>query len=261
VPARFRATVEYDGTDFAGFQVQRRGVRTVQGELEAALARLSDGERRAVDGAGRTDAGVHASGQVIAFTYAGRLDATGLESALNGQLPADIAIRDVRRTQPGFHPRRAARYREYRYTVWNGPHSPLRERQALGVRVPLDVAAMERAGQAFVGRHDFSAFGVVVEDRTPVRTVHAVRVRRQGALVTIDVRADAFLRGMVRRMVAVLLEVGHGKMTEEEVREAIAARTPARNGAMAPARGLCLRRVVLGRRQGQTGQTETIEER
>jgi len=258
---RFRATVEYDGTDFAGFQVQRRGVRTVQGELEAALARLSDGERRAVDGAGRTDAGVHASGQVIGFTYAGRLDATGLEAALNGQLPADIAVRDVRRTQPGFHPRRAARYREYRYTVWNGPHSPLRERQALGVRVPLDVAAMERAGQAFIGRHDFSAFGVVVEDRTPVRTVHAVRVRRQGALVTIDVRADAFLRGMVRRMVAILLEVGHGKMTEEEVREAIAARTPARNGAMAPARGLCLRRVVLGRRVGQTGQTETIEER
>jgi tRNA pseudouridine38-40 synthase len=147
------------------------GFRTVQGELEAALARLSDGERRAVDGAGRTDAGVHASGQVIASPTPERLDATGLESALNGQLPADIAIRDVRRTQPGSIPRRAARYREYRYTVWNGPLSPLRERQALGVRVPLDVAAMERAGQAFVGRHDFSAFGVVVEDRTPVRTV------------------------------------------------------------------------------------------
>jgi tRNA pseudouridine38-40 synthase len=261
VPRRFRATVEYDGTDFAGFQVQRRGVRTVQGELEAALARLSDGARQPVDGAGRTDAGVHAAGQVIAFTYAGRLDGAALEAALNGQLPSDVAIRDLRRVAPGFHPRRAARYREYRYTVWNGPRSPLRERQSLWIRVPLDAAAMERAGQAFVGRHDFSAFGTVVEDRTPVRTVHAVRVRRQGSLVTIDVRADAFLRGMVRRIVAVLLEVGDGTMTEQEVREALAARVPARNGAAAPARGLCLRRVVLGRRRSDMAGTETIEGR
>ena len=217
--------------------------------------------RRAVDAAGRTDAGVHASGQVIGFTYAGRLDAKALESALNGKLPPDVALRDVRRVPRDFHPRHAARYREYRYTVWNGPRSPLRERHALGVRTPLDVAAMERAGQAFVGRHDFRAFGAVIEDRTPVRTVHAVRVRRQGSLVTIDVRADAFLRGMVRRMVAVLLEVGNGKMTDADVRQAIADRTPARNGAMAPARGLCLRRVVFGRRREATGTTETNEER
>ena len=105
-------------------------------------------------------------------------------------------------------------------------------------------------GRPSIGRHDFSAFGVVVEGRSPVRNVHAVRVGRKGRLVTIDVRANAFLRGMVRRMVAVLIEVGHGKMTETEVREALAARTPARNGVSAPARGLCLRRVVLGRRHG-----------
>ncbi len=197
---------------------------------------------------------------MIAFTYRGRLDAPALESALNGHLPPDIAIRDVRRVASAFHPRRAARYREYRYTIWNGPRSPLRERYALGVRNPLDAAAMERAGQAFVGRHDFRAFGAVVEDRTPVRTVHAVRVRRQGSVVTVDVRADAFLRGMVRRIVAVLLEVGQGTMNEDEVREAIAARVPARNGAAAPARGLSLRRVVLGRRPGIEA-TETNEER
>ncbi len=244
---RYRATVEYDGTDFAGFQIQSNA-RTVQGELEAALARLGNGTRHVVDGAGRTDAGVHALGQVIAFTYTGRLDAAALEAGLNGTLPPDVAVRGVRRTRPGFHPRHAARYREYRYTVWNGPRSPLRERQALGIRIPLDVAAMERAGQAFVGPHDFSAFGAAVGDRSPVRTVHAVRVRRQGSLVTIDVVANAFLRGMVRRIVAVLLDVGLGKLNEEGVREALAARRPARNGASAPARGLCLRRVVLGRR-------------
>ena len=246
---RYRASVEYDGTDFAGFQIQPNA-RTVQGELETALARLSDGARRPVDGAGRTDAGVHAAGQLIAFDYEGRLAAAELEAALNGSLPPDVAIRDVRRTRPGFHPRHAARYRDYRYTIWNGPRSPTRERFALGVRAPLDVAAMERAGQAFVGRHDFRAFGAAVGDRTTVRTVHAVRIRRQGSLVTIDVRADAFLRGMVRRIVAVLLAVGHGKMDEDGVREALAAREPARNGAAAPARGLCLRRVVLGRRPG-----------
>ena len=245
---RFRARVEYDGTDFAGFQVQP-DARTVQGELEAALARLSGGERHPVDGAGRTDAGVHADGQVIAFTYRGRLTAAELGRALTALLPADVAIRDVRQAPAGFHPRTAARYREYRYTVWNGPRSPLRERHALGVRVPLDTAAMARAGSVFEGRHDFTAFGGA--DRNPVRTVHAVRIRRTGRLVTIDVRADAFLRGMVRRIVAALLEVGHGKMDEADVRAALAARTPALDGAAAPAKGLCLRRVVLGRRDGR----------
>jgi tRNA pseudouridine38-40 synthase len=244
-PRRYVARVEYDGTDLAGFQLQRRA-RTVQGELEAALARISDGERVVVDGAGRTDAGVHAAGQVIAFTYAGRLSAMELGRALDGLLPADIAVHGLRRTRAGFHPRHAARYREYRYTVWNGPRSPLRERHALGVRVPLDTAAMARAGSVLIGRHDFRAFGAA--DRTTVRTVHAVRVRRQGPLVTIDVRADAFLRGMVRRIVAVLLEVGHGKMDEAAVSAALAAEGPALNGAAAPAKGLCLRKVALGRR-------------
>jgi tRNA pseudouridine38-40 synthase len=244
---RYRARVEYDGTDYFGFQAQS-GARTVQGELEAALARLSDGERRPVDGAGRTDAGVHAADQVIAFTYAGRLSAEELGRALDALLPADVAIRDVRPAPARFHPRYAARYREYRYTVWNGPRSPLRERTALGVRVPLDTAAMARAGLVLEGRHDFSAFGAA--DRNPVRTVHAVRVRRDGPLVTIDVRADAFLRGMVRRIVAVLLEVGRGRLDETAVREALAARSPALDGATAPAKGLCLRRVVLGRRTG-----------
>jgi tRNA pseudouridine38-40 synthase len=244
-PRRYRATVEYDGTDFAGFQVQP-GRRTVQGELEGALARLSEGARRRVDGAGRTDAGVHAAGQVIGFTYAGRLSVPELLAALNGILPPDVAVRDLHRAPVGFHPRHAARYREYRYTVWNGPRSPLRERTAFAVRAPLDTAAMERAGSVLVGRHDFSAFGAA--DRQPVRTVHSVRVRRTGRVVTIDVRADAFLRGMVRRIVALLLEVGMGQLDDGAVAAALAARRPALNGAAAPARGLCLRRVVLGRR-------------
>jgi tRNA pseudouridine38-40 synthase len=253
-PRRYRARCEYDGTDFAGFQLQR-DARTVQGELESALAGLAGGERVVVDGAGRTDAGVHATGQVIAFTYRGRLSGPELQRAVNALLPRDVAIRDVRRAPLGFHPRHAARYREYRYTVWNGPRSPLRERTALGVRAPLDIAAMVSAGSVFEGRHDFSAFGGA--DRSPVRTVHAVRVRMTGRLVTIDVRADAFLRGQVRRMVAGLLEVGLGKIDEEGLRAALAAREPALNGAAAPAKGLCLRKVALGRRpQARNGDDE-----
>jgi tRNA pseudouridine38-40 synthase len=256
-PKRYRATVEYDGTDFAGFQIQANA-RTVQGELETALATLSGGERRPVDGAGRTDAGVHASGQVISFTYPGSLSAAELTRALNGLLPPDIAIRDVRRAPARFHPRYAARYREYRYTIWNGPRSPLQERTALGIRAPLDTEAMARAALVFEGRHDFTAFGSA--DREPVRTVHSVRIRRVGRLVTIDVRADAFLRGMVRRMVAALLEVGRGELKTEDLAAALAGGEPALDGAAAPARGLCLRRVALGRStRRQTEMTKSDE--
>src|ERR1035437_4699528 len=158
-PVRYRARVEYDGTDFAGFQVQP-GARTVQGELEAALATISGGSLIRVVAAGRTDAGVHAIGQVIAFNDPKGRPAKELARALDALLPEDVAIREVRRVPAGFHPRYAARYREYRYTVWNGPRSPLRERFALGGRDPLDTAAMARGGAGLGGRHDFSSFGV-----------------------------------------------------------------------------------------------------
>ena len=240
---RYSARVEYDGTDFAGFQYQP-DARTVQGELEAALARISGGCRIRVVAAGRTDAGVHAQGQVIAFTDPTGRPARELARAINALLPGDVSMRDMRRVPAGFNPRRAARYREYRYTVWNGPRSPLRERFALGVRDPLDTAAMARVGAVLVGRHDFGAFGAA--HRQPVRTIHWIRVRKEGQLVTIDVAADAFLRQMVRRIVAALLEAGHGRIDQEAVAEALESKQPAFNGATAPAKGLCLRRVVLG---------------
>jgi len=202
-----------------------------------------------IDAAERTDTSVHATGQVIAFTYRETLGTEELGRALDALLPGDLSVRDLRRVPAEFHPRSAARYREYRYTVWNGPRSPLRERFALGVRAPLDTAAMARAGSVLEGRHDFSAFGVA--DRQPVRTLHRIRVRRDGPLVTIDVRGDAFLRQMVRRIVAALLLVGRGEVEGPAVAEALASRTPAFNGAVAPAKGLCLRRVVLGRPAGE----------
>ncbi len=242
-PVRYRARVEYDGTEFDGFQVQP-GRRTVQEELEAAIARLSDGRRVRVTAAGRTDAGVHAAGQVITFAYPGRLRGRELERAVSALLPVDIGVRGLRRAPRGFHPRYAARYREYRYTVWNGPRSPLRERYALGVRDPLDVTAMSEAAQALVGRHDFSAFGAA--ERQPIRTIHWIRVRRTGHEVTMDVAADAFLRQMVRSIVAALLLVGRGEIAPGAVVAALGSGGRAFHGAVAPAHGLCLRRVVYG---------------
>jgi tRNA pseudouridine38-40 synthase len=242
-PVRYSARVEYDGTDFAGFQVQV-GERTVQGELQRALSELSDGDRIKVEGAGRTDTGVHSRGQVVAFSYAGALPPERLLAALNGLLPADIGVASLRRVDPGFRPRYRATRREYRYAIWNGPRSPLRERYALGVREPLDVTAMRDAARVFVGRHDFSAFGG--KDRQPVRTLHRVEVRSRGGLITIEVVGTAFLRGMVRRIVAALIRVGDGRATATEVAAALASKEPAFKGEAAPARGLTLWNVPMG---------------
>lgn len=250
-PVRYAARVEYDGTDFAGFQAQP-GRRTVQGELEAALTRLGGGVRIRVDGAGRTDAGVHARGQVIAFTWPGRLRRDELVTALRGVLPPDVGIGRLWRVPADFRPRHAALRREYRYSIWNGPRSPLRERYALGYRDALDVEAMDRAAQALVGRHDFSALGG--RDRQPIRTLHGVRVRRTGSMITVDVVGDAFLRQMVRSIVAALLRAGRGEVTAEDLGAALRSPGRAFAGAIAPPHGLCLRRVVLGRRQTGTGR-------
>jgi tRNA pseudouridine38-40 synthase len=242
---RYRARVEYDGTDFCGFQVQP-GRRSVQGELESALRQLTGGSRIRVDGAGRTDAGVHATGQVIAFIYPGRLPARELGRALDALLPRDIALGTLQRVGRDFRPRQDARYREYRYTIWTGPRSPLRERYALGVRGALDTAAMADGALALIGRHDFSAFGAA--HRQPIRTLHGVRVRRQGRTITIDVGGDAFLRQMVRSIVAALLRVGHGQAAAADLAMALRSQDRAFAGAVAPPHGLCLRRVTFGSR-------------
>jgi tRNA pseudouridine38-40 synthase len=197
-----------------------------------------------VEGAGRTDAGVHAREQVIAFTYRGRLDRGELHQALSALLPRDIAIGPLRQVGMDFRPRYRARYREYRYLIWNGPRSPLRERFALGVEQSLDVDAMRHAAQVFVGRHDFSAFGG--RDVQPVRTLHRVEVGKRGQLITVQVVGDAFLRGMVRRIVAALLRVGLGRADADAVRSALAGRRAAFDGEAAPAHGLTLWKVPMG---------------
>ena len=242
-PVRYRARVQYDGTEFAGFQAQP-GRRTVQGELERALAYLSGGPRVQVKAAGRTDAGVHAIGQVIAFTWTGSMAAKRLGPAIGALLPRDVAIGPLTRVALDFDPRRAATRRTYRYSIWTGPRSPLRDRYLYELDERLDVEAMQDAASHLLGRHDFSPFGRV--QNTATRTLYEVRLRRRGHLVTIDVTGDAFLRKMVRSIVAALIRIGMGRATAEDLVRQLGSPGRAFDGAIVPAQGLCLRRVAMG---------------
>lgn len=241
-----RATIEYDGTAFAGSQVQPNA-RTVQGELEKALNRLM-GERTRVRLAGRTDAGVHATGQVAAFCHPRELPRGGglpeLRRRLNAALPADVAVRSLRPAPRGFDPRRDAQWRVYRYRVlMNGASRPLERHRTLRVDDRLDVDAMRAAAARMVGERDFAALGSHAHGRT-VRHLAELRVTRRGDLVEVRVTANAFLRRMVRSIVAVLLEVGRGGLDPGQVEPLLAAGGRALHGRAAPPRGLTLERIV-----------------
>lgn len=240
---RFAATVSYDGTAFAGSQRQPNA-RTVQQELERAARSLFGADVR-MDLAGRTDAGVHAVGQVAAFTVATRLDAATVGKALNAYLPEDVAVRDVRQVPGAFDPRRDARRRWYRYTIENAPvRMPLLRRTAWHVEGVLDVTAMQRAADALPGRHDFRACsGPLEPGRSSVRTVARASWARDGRLLTFDIEADAFLPKMVRRIVGALVRVGQGRDTVDSFVERLQAARAGGIGPTAPARGLCLQRV------------------
>jgi tRNA pseudouridine38-40 synthase len=236
--------LEYDGTDFAGFQVQPSR-RTVQGELEAALARVT-GEQIRINGAGRTDAGVHATGQVASLTTASRLDVEVLSRALNACLPGDLVVRLAREVPEGFHARYSARSRVYRYLVWNGrAPTPLGRRYSHHWPRPLDLGPVEVAAESLIGTHDFASFAGAADPSrtgtgTTVREVMWLRCRRQGNLVEFGVEANAFLPKMVRNLVGTLLLVGSGKLRVEQVSEILGARNRAMAGPTAPPEGLCL---------------------
>jgi tRNA pseudouridine38-40 synthase len=236
---RYRATLEYDGTDFLGFQVQARG-RTVQGELERAIERITQSQVR-VMGAGRTDSGVHASGQVIAFDVAWGHTTADLHRALNAVLPVDIAISALTTTHFTFHPRFDAIRRHYRYTVLNQPaRSPLWARYAHHVAEPLDVDAMREAGRKFIGRHDFAAFGKPTQGESTIREVMQAEWFAEAPRLTFEITANAFLYQMVRNVVGTLLRVGRGELTSDAVAALLESSDRAAAGPPAPARGLCL---------------------
>ena len=238
---RLALVLEYDGSPFAGSQVQKR-TPSVQGTLETAVRKLT-GERLRVAFAGRTDAGVHARGQVAAFTTASSLPVETFGRGLNAWLPQEIAVRRAVEVPAGFDPRRDATGRTYRYTIYNhSVRSPLWRRSAWQVAGRLDVAAMQRAARALVGRHDFAAFSRR-EDTTTIRRVRRCDIAGQGLLITVEMEAKAFLRQQVRRTVGALVQVGKGRLSPAGLRDLLRKAEPASAGPLAPPQGLCLLRV------------------
>ena len=244
----FRITLAYDGTDFVGWQRQANGV-SIQGLIEDALRAL-DGREVTVTGAGRTDAGVHALGQVAAFTIARELEPDAVVRALNAHLPHAIRVLSADHAPPAFHPRFGARTKTYRYRLCHADvMSPFERRYAWHVAGPLDVEAMCAAARLLEGRHDFAAFqamgsSVATTEREVIQS--AIADRAIGDVITYEVTGTGFLRHMVRIIVGSLVEIGRGRQPVEWITGVIASRNRATAGPTAPPDGLFLVRVEYG---------------
>lgn len=235
--------LSYDGTDFYGWQRQP-GLRTVQEVLDEAITRLTGTEPNTT-ASGRTDAGVHALGQVVHFLTTSRLDTATVLKALNALLPPDVRVREAVDVPQSFHATLDAEAKLYRYVIDNGRVTdPFQLRHAWHVFPRLDVARMHRAAQSLSGRHDFHSFETNWPNRTSsVRTINYIAVNRMIDSVWIDVEADGFLYNMVRTIAGTLVEVGKGKWPESHVATILAAEDRREAGPTAPPQGLFLVRV------------------
>ena len=243
---RLALIVEYDGTEYSGFQYQKNA-RTVQEEIEKAIESLT-GESVRIKAAGRTDAGVHAMGQVVAFDTEATYDPGTVMRALNARLPHDIAVRSAHRAKPGFDPRRDATSRLYRYTLLvSGTRSPLMRRSAHRIHLTPDLDSMRAAAAHMEGTNDFANFGGALEDpeASTVRRVDRIDLKSDGPpqRITIDVEGSAFLPHQVRRMAGALVDVGTGRLTVSDVEKQISMAGDAPPARALPPQGLCLIRV------------------
>ena len=239
--------VEYDGTCYHGFQLQG-GLPTIQRELETAIRELT-GEKIRLITASRTDAGVHARGQVVSFRTESQHSLETFVQGLNYYLPKDIAVKVAHKADDSFNVRRQAVSREYRYNILNSStRSPLRDRFCCLVPGQLDIEAMNQAAQALVGEHDLASFaptgrGNEVAARSTVRRVFRAEMIKDGDLAVFNMVANAFLMHQVRNTVGTLLRVGRGKMSVDEFYSILEAKQPGLAWPTAPARGLCLMQV------------------
>lgn len=237
-----RMTLSYDGTAYHGFQVQNRtGLATIQGELEEALKVLT-GEKTAVYGSGRTDAGVHARAQVINFFSNTRIPAERFPLAVNSVLPHDIVVMEALDVPPDFHARFCAKRKTYCYIIYNDRHhSPFWRNYSYHVPVDLDIKKMSEGAAHFLGAHDFSAFcakNTSVEDF--VRNVYECRVEKKGPLLCLTVTGDGFLYNMVRIMTGTLLEIGENKRSPDDIPRLLLTGDRTQAGRTVPPHGLCL---------------------
>ncbi len=249
--ARYQATLAYDGTRFYGFQRQTDR-RTVQGVVEDALRELGWPET-SILAAGRTDTGVHASGQVIAFDLEWSHGADALQKALNACLPDDVSALEVRAAHASFHPRYDARSRTYCYRLFCAPvRHPLRERYAWRVWPPVQISLLQAAADYLPGKHDFAAFGrSPVEGGSTTRRIFEAAWNEEGPCLTFTLRGDAFLYRMVRRTVSLLVRIGQGNLPPEIVQRRLSPPYEPVQG-LAPARGLTLIRVEYPSEDGET---------
>jgi len=246
-----KLTLAYDGAAYAGWQVQP-GRKTVQEVIEGAIEKITT-ERIRVIASGRTDAGVHALGQVVGFRTESHLPADVLQRALNAELPRDVAVLEATDAPDDFHPIRDAVRKHYRYVLRDGPvRDVFRRAYCWQYYSPLDEAAMARAARALVGTHDFSSFETSgAERKDSIRTVYDIRVERgrggENDVITLEIEADGFLYNMVRAIVGTLVEVGRGAEDESWVAQVLAATDRRAAGPTAPPQGLFLVRVDYGR--------------
>ncbi len=237
-----KLVLAYDGTNYHGFQKQNNTrLKTIQGTLEEALRVLTKEEVKVI-GSGRTDAGVHAQGQVVNFQSQTTIPSERFPLALNSVLPPDIVVWEAEDVPQEFHARFDAVKKTYRYTIYNDRHlSPFWRHFAYHVPVPLDIEQMSAGARQFIGTHDFRSFcakDTAVKDF--VRNIYACEVAKQGPLVTFTVTGDGFLYNMVRIMTGTLIEVGLGKRLPQEIPALLAAKERKLAGATVPPQGLCL---------------------
>ena len=240
----FRLVLEYDGRDFEGWQIQagERPARTIQGVLTQSVESVTGYSAR-VRGAGRTDAGVHAFGQVASVRVVTGMSAKALARALNGRLPRDIAVRNCDAVPAGWDALREAKKKHYRYQIWNGTRrSPLRVDRFHWQRDPLSLDRMREAAQYFIGKHDFASMaGAGSSVKTTIRTVLDLRIRGEaGGEIIIDVEGEGFLRHMVRNLAGTLLEIGRGRWEVSRAAEILASCDRGEAGPTAPAQALAL---------------------
>jgi tRNA pseudouridine38-40 synthase len=237
--------LEYDGANYHGSQYQANAP-TVQGEIEKALQKLT-GEKIRVKMASRTDAGVHATGQVVSFRTGAGLPVNAFIDGLNHFLPGDIAVKEASPADDNFDVRRRAIRRTYRYYILNSAtRSPIRQGFSCRVTGELDIEAMQRACQALIGRHDFASFVASAETartKQTVRDIYRAEITQDGDMIVLEMVANSFLPHQVRNTVGSLIKVGQGKMTADEFYRMVEAKTPGLAGPTAPADGLCLVRV------------------